>query len=306
MSKSANPLISSGVTTAGNLIGAGLNRLFGKDAAKEQFEYNKQLIAEQYKYNNPQRQMADYRAAGINPYAALGNNTSVSGSSVGQAPTPELSGLGSEAVDAFQSGYLLQSQKDKNIADAQAAVSQSKALAQSALESEANTNKLKSMTKYQDLYNDFFDQASSDMKESIRLANEVKIEQAAKLRSDTTLTSLQATAQDIKNKRLDELIDSQLAMNVAQIYELYTRGMLNKASASRAVEEALNAAEFRKGIVIDNDVKRRTADAIVSKAEWDSDTSMQKSLKTAADKRVSQKEDTYYWRRFIPFAGLFK
>ena len=76
----AGGLLSGGLSTIGNLLGANHSFKMQQKLAAQQFDYNKQLMQMQMDYNNPANQISMYRSAGINPYAALGNNTSISAS----------------------------------------------------------------------------------------------------------------------------------------------------------------------------------------------------------------------------------
>lgn len=240
--KSINPLVSSGVTTAGNLIGAGLNRLFGKDAAKEQFEYNKQLIAEQYKYNNPIRQIADYRSAGINPYAALGNNTSVSGSSVGQAPIPDLSNLGSDAMSAYRDIFPLQSEKDLRVAEAEERVSQERLniISMSKVAAEAHSQKIS---------NQIMEDTMEDKKRLVRAEAKVAEADWALKEQQATLISLQSVGQHYSNEYMPDIYKQQIAESISKIRLMYLQGQLTieqaKEAASSTVLNYANEANVR-------------------------------------------------------------
>lgn len=229
--KSISPLVSSGVATVGNLLGAGLNRFFGKDSAKEQFEYNKQLIAEQYKYNNPMRQMADYRKAGINPYAALGNNTSVSGSSVGQTPVPDMSNLGSDAMSAYANTFPLQSEKDLRVAEAEERVSQERLniAAMSKVAAEAHGQKLS---------NQIMEDTMEDKKRLVRAEAKVAEADWAVKEQEAALLSLQSVGQHISNQNMPKVFTQQLAESVAKIRLMYLQGQLSIEQAKEAASAA--------------------------------------------------------------------
>ena len=121
-------ILSSGISTLGNLAGAGKQFDYQQQLAAQQFNYNKQLLQMQMDFNNPVHQMSMYRDAGINPYAALGNNTSIGSSSVSQGTAPNMSNIGSQAVSAFNSAYTVDSQRQQMLANARSSLSQSKAL----------------------------------------------------------------------------------------------------------------------------------------------------------------------------------
>ena len=154
-------LISSGVTSLLNAFGSQLSAdkqyQYSKKLAAQQFDYNKQLMQMQMDYNNPANQMSMYRQAGVNPYAALGNSTSISAGSVGLPSTPsyDLSQLGTNAVNTFQQGFLMKSQKDLQIAQAQQALAQTDVNNQTKL-------KLAADTKNQNIQNEILSRTSND------------------------------------------------------------------------------------------------------------------------------------------------
>lgn len=234
---SVNPFVSSGVATVGNLLGAGLSRILGKDAARDQFEYNKQLIAEQYKYNNPVRQMHDYRVAGINPYAALGHNTSVSGSSVSQIPTPDLSKLGSDATVAYAQSYPLESEKDLRVAQAEERLSQERL-------NIASMSKVAAEAHSQKLSNQILEDTMEDRKRLIRAEAKVAEADWVVKEQQATLYSLQSVAQHYTNENLPKLFQQQIAESIANIRLMFLQGKLTIAQAKQAVSaSALNSAE---------------------------------------------------------------
>ena len=71
-------LVSSGISTAGNLFGgllsSGISYRYQRKLAEQQFQYQKQLNQMAMDYNSPQTQMNMWRDAGINPYAVVGNS----------------------------------------------------------------------------------------------------------------------------------------------------------------------------------------------------------------------------------------
>ena len=91
-------ILGAGLSTIGNLVGNNISFSQQKQLAADQFNYNKQLMQIQMDYNKPSNQISEYRKAGINPYAALGNNTSISGSSVGQGNASNMGMLGSDEI----------------------------------------------------------------------------------------------------------------------------------------------------------------------------------------------------------------
>ena len=256
-------LVSSGISTAGNLLGgllsSGLSYSYQRKLAEQQFQYQKQLNQMAMDYNNPKNQMSMWREAGINPYAVVGNTTSISGGSVGQGSVsaPNLSNIGTAAVDAFNSGFTLQSEKQKIVADTQAALAGSqlaKVQAQKGLEETARIKMDNEIRQYM----------ADDIKLSQKLQNQLMLEQIANQSANTMMLQLQAVGQDILNKNQQKVIDSQLSEQAARIELARKQGLLSDAQAQSAYQSALEAAARRNGIIINNDILERSANKIVN------------------------------------------
>lgn len=256
-------LISAGISTAGNLLGGllsnGISYSQQRKLAEQQFQYQKDLNQMAMDYNNPQNQMNMWRNAGINPYAVVGNTTSISGGSVGQGSVsaPNLGNLGSSAVEAFNNGFMIQSQKEKNVADTQAALAGSqlaKVQAQKGLEEAAGIKMDNEIKQYM----------ADDIKISQKLQNQLMLEQIAFQSSNTLLLQLQAVGQDILNRNQQKMIDSQLSEQSARIELARKQGYLSDAQAKAAYQSALEAAARRNGIIINNDILERSANKIVN------------------------------------------
>lgn len=256
-------LISAGVSTAGNLLGGllsnGISYSQQRKLAEQQFQYQKELNQMAMDYNNPQNQMNLWRNAGINPNAVVGSTTSISGGSVGQGSVspPNLANLGSSAVGAFNSGFTLQSEKQKIVADTQAALAGSqlaKVQAQKGLEEAAGIKMDNEIKQYM----------ADDIKLSQKLQNQLMLEQIANQSANTMMLQLQAVGQDILNKNQQKMIDSQLSEQGARIELARKQGYLSDAQAIAAYQSALESAARRNGIIINNDIIERSADKIVN------------------------------------------
>lgn len=250
----AAPIISAGVSTLGNLLGGSLSASqqykYQSKLAEQQFAYNKELMQMQQDYNNPKNQMAMYRAAGINPYAALGNNTSVSLPSVGQgsASAPNFGNLGTEAVNAYAQGNLMQSDKDLRVAQAQQAVTQAQMFEQSKL-------KLVEDTQNQRIQNHILETSAND---HIKLAKaEVALAwaQVGQHDAQAVLTELQALAQQTHNSYLPRQLEMSLAESASRIRLQYLQGELTKAQASSALAAAYLSQCEAVGVKADNRLK---------------------------------------------------
>ncbi len=256
-------LVSAGISTAGNLLGGllsnGISYSEQRKLAEQQFQYQKELNQMAMDYNNPKNQMSLWREAGINPYAVVGNTTSINGGSVGQGSVsaPNLSNLGTSAVEAFNNGFTIQSEKQKLFADTQAALAGSelaKVQAQKGLEETARIKMDNEIRQYM----------ADDIKLSQKLQNQLTLEQIANQSANTMMLQLQAVGQDILNKNQQKMIDSQLSEQGARIELARKQGYLSDEQAKAAYQSALESAARRNGIIINNDILERSANKIVN------------------------------------------
>lgn len=257
-------LLSGGISTIGNLVGNAISFKQQKELAADQFNYNKQLMQMQQDFNNPKNQIAMYRSAGINPYAALGNNTSISGSTVGQGSAPSLGNLGSDVSQAFQSGFMLPSDRQLTLANSQAALTQSEKNLSDASRSAADAANLREDTKSKQISNDILQYQSDALKKQEQLKNDLISEQIAATSTNTMLTELQAFGQHILNENQQKMLDQQLAESAARIELMRKEGKLNEAQAAAAYHQALKSAAERNGIQINNDILKNSAAKIVN------------------------------------------
>lgn len=259
-----NGIVGAGVSTLGNLLGNNISFKEQKQLAADQFNYNKQLLQMQQDFNNPAAQMLMFRKAGINPYAALGHNTSISGSSVGQGSAPSLGNLGSDAVQAMQSGFSLPSDRDLTLANAQAALTQSQKNIADSVKSSAETANVNEDIKSKQLHNDILQYQSDDLKKQEQLKNDLISEQIASTSANTMLTELQALGQNVLNQNQQKMIDQQLSEQAARIELMRKEGKLNETQVAAAYQQALKSAAERNGIEINNDILKKSASKIVN------------------------------------------
>lgn len=238
-------ILGAGVATIGNLVGNGISYKQQKSLAADQFNYNKQLMQMQQDYNNPANQMKMYRSAGVNPYATLGNNTSVGSSSVGQAQAPSAAALGSQAVDAFKNAYTVDSQRQQALSNARAALSQSKAL-------DADALKKLSEVKGIDIQNDILKFQANDFKQKINLENKLVMSQIAALDTEATLNELRSFRQVAENANYKAIVNQQLAESAARIKLMYNQGELTKAQAVQCFSSAMLSNAQTVGVNISN------------------------------------------------------
>lgn len=244
-------ILSSGISTLGNLTGAGKQFDYQQQLAAQQFNYNKQLLQMQMDFNKPSYQLNEYRNAGINPYAALGNNTSVGSSSVGQGTAPNMSNIGSQAVDAFNTAYTVDSQRQQMLANARSALSQSKAL-------DADALKKLSEVKGIDIQNDILQSQAQDFKQKINLENKLIMSQIAATDTQASLNELLGIKQIAENANYRTIVTQQLAESAARIKLMAQQGELTKAQAVECLAGAMLANAQTVGVNISN----RTANAL--------------------------------------------
>ncbi len=249
--------ITAGVATIGNLLGASKSYKQQKALAELQFKHNMALQDDQQLYNSMPNQMNLARQAGVNPYAALGNSSSSGIASVSQGSAPNLSNIGNDAVSSYRTGSLVGAEQAQLNSSALNAIEQAKMFQKSQAEIAART-------KNQKIQNEILDYQSKDWKEHVANMNKLILSQRAEAEANSALTSLQATGQHLHNKRYDEIVDRQLAVDAARIQLMYSEGILNKASAGYMTEQALLAAANRAGVVLDNGIRREARQAIVN------------------------------------------
>lgn len=247
----ATGILSSGIATLGNLAGAGKQFGYQQQLAAQQFDYNKQLLQMQMEFNNPANQLNMYRSAGINPYAALGNNTSVGTSSVGQGTAPNLSDIGTQAVNAFNTAYTVDAQRQNLLSNARSALSQSKSL-------DADALKKLSEVKGIDMQNDILQTQAQDFKNKINLENKLIMSQIAATDTQATLNELYGVKQIAENANYRAIVTQQLAESASRIKLMAQQGELTKAQAVQCLAGAMLANAQTTGVNISN----RTANAL--------------------------------------------
>lgn len=262
LSKVAPGLVSAGVSTIGNLIGAGMSAgqsyRYQQKLAEQQFGYNKQLLQMQMDYNNPKTQLGFYKAAGINPYAAIGNNTSVSLPSVsqGNVSVPDMSQLGSNAVNSYAQGTLLGSQKDLQIAQAQQAIQQAHVYEQTKL-------KLAAETKNQNIQNDILARSANDHVKLARAEVALRWAQVGQNETQSALNELQAISMEVSNRALPIQLSQSIAEQAGNIKLQYLQGRLTLAQTKAALAAAFKSSQEALGVQLDNSITSRIADSYV-------------------------------------------
>lgn len=289
-------IVGAGLSTIGNLVGNGISFNQQKQLAADQFNYNKQLMQMQMDFNKPSNQMLEYRKAGINPYAALGNNTSVSSGSVGQGSAPNIGMLGSDMMQAFNQAYQADAQKQALQANAISALSQGK-------NNEVDTIKKLSEKKNQDIKNDILSYQANDFKQKSALENNLIRSQIAETESKAVMNELLATKQVSENANYQKIVEQDLAESVARIKLMHQEGRLSQAQAVDALAGAILKKAQAVGVDISNKIAKSLSADYIEKFGLDIE-----ELKERI-KQTGKENDWYWWNHTIGSAlqgvGLF-
>lgn len=289
-------ILGAGLSTIGNLVGNGISYNQQKQLAADQFNYNKQLMQMQMDFNKPSNQMLEYRKAGINPNAALGNNTSISSSSVGQGSAPNVGMLGSDMMQAFNQLYQADAQKQALEANAINALSQGK-------NNEADTIKKLSEKKNQDIQNDILSYQANDFKQKSALENNLIRSQIAETESKAVLNELLSTKQVAENANYQKIVDQDLAESVARIKLMQQEGRLNQAQAV----DAMAGAILKKAQAVGVNISNKTANAL--SLDYIEKFGLDMKEQKERIKHTGKENDWYEWNHSIGSAlnglGLF-
>ncbi len=257
-----NGLLSAGVSTLGNIFGNSISYGQAQRLQSRQFDFSRQLMQMQQDYNSPVHQMSLYRQAGINPYAALGHNTSISSGSVG-APSVSPFNLGSQAVGDYIAGSMQPAEKEKVLVDIQKTINEGKKI-------DADTLSVIKDIDNKDLQNDILFHQSDALKEREEIENLILMTQRANLESQTAYNMLKAVGQNTLNMNQQKIIDAQLANDIAQNMVLIAQKKLTIAQAKSAMEAAYYTAAQRHGQHLNNTILERSVDYLVNSNEWKS------------------------------------
>lgn len=272
-------LLSAGISTIGNIFGNTLGYGQAKRLQSRQYEFNKQLLQMQQDYNSPVNQMSLYRQAGINPYAALGHNTSISAGSVG-APSVSPFNLGSEAVGSYIAGSMQPAEKAKLVTEIQKVINETKKI-------DADTLSAIKDIDNKEMQNNILMHQSDSLKEREDIQNLILMTQRANLEAQTTHNTLLAVGQNTLNMNQQKILDAQLANDIAQNMVLLAQRKLTMAQAKSAMEAAYYTASQRQGQKLNNHIISRSVDNLVNSNEF-------KSQLDKLNRDYRQKEVNYY------------
>lgn len=278
-----------------------LNNQFNAEEAQKARDYNTMMWNENNRYNDPSAQVERLRKAGINPAFALGQVASGMVSSQPNSGSPA-SANGNAQMSALQFGSAFAQQQElvnqKLLAQADIRFRDAQTEGQvidnetKRAENLARINSLINDAKnkgeeyeYNRIKNKYADQQfSSDYR---RTQSEI-----ASIDAQTRLTVADAVIRELQGARLPDYQKLELAEIASRIAENVSIQGLNKERAKTEVENRLESVARQHGIRLDNDVKSRTADAIVAKA-WIENISNGLSTATGVSGNIMNWYKTY-------------
>lgn len=258
-----------------------MNNQFNAQEAEKVRAYNTQMWHMNNFYNSPEQQVARLREAGINPAFAMGE---VAAGQVSSAPQggSAASSSGNAHMEAIQFGQAFQNyqrmENEKLIANAQVRnidADTDQKVIDNQTKHLLNLNTIRNLiansrnkeedTEYRQIQNRY---ASEMFSSDIRRNNAAAEASAAQAR----LSVADAVIRELEGVNMPQMIKLRLAEISSNIATSISIQGLNKEKAKTEVENRLESVARQHGIRLDNDVKVRTADAIVAQAWIDNIT----------------------------------
>ncbi len=284
--------------------------------------YEKQVADEwrQIEYNTPVNQVNRLKQAGLNP------NLMMNGGSAGNAsgsvttggnpatahvdPTigPSASQLLSQASEQLFDFLLQKKQVDKLGAETQGLQIDNQYKVQEIL-SRINNMKADTFSKdakrQLDEMNTKYLRGNYDNFIKQQQANIAFTEQqTALLHSQQILTDFQANLSEKELKVFDDKLQADLSLKAAQAYQAYANGNMSYAQAKLAISNAVESAARTSGIRIDNNIKERSADALVRSA-FNQNTIAYQKAQNMINYGVEQAGNTYNFGGSGEFSGQY-
>lgn len=188
----ANPLDDWFASITGQMTSADMKRMNeerARDAIAAQREFKANLFLDS---TAMQRKVADYKAAGLNPYSLAG--TSVSAPSISAGASSVGSGRGASlGLSELVSLAALPSQIKSNLSGAKAADAAAAKSRADAAKADAEANKIKEDTRGAKLQNDFFERMQDVREESEKLKNDLDRADRKRIYKDIDLKDSEIT-----------------------------------------------------------------------------------------------------------------
>lgn len=284
--------------------------------------YDKQVADEwkQIEYNTPYNQVSRLRQAGLNPNLMMngGSAGNASGSvTTGGNPStahvdptigPSASQLLSQMSEQLFNFLLQKKQVDKLGAEATGLQIENQYKVQDIM---ARINNMKADTFSKDAKRQLDEMNTKYLRGNYD--NFIKQQQAniafteqqtALLHSQQILTDFQANLSEKELKVFDDRLQADLSLKAAQAYQAYANGNMSYAQAKLAIQNAVESATRTAGIRIDNNIKERSADALVRSAFNQNTIAFQKA-QNMVNYGVEQAGNTYNFGGSGEFSGKY-
>lgn len=248
-----------------------MNNEFNERMMQKQMDYNTMMWEKNNAYNRPTNQMIRYRAAGINPYMALGNIQAGNAQSAGstsaasaapaapqQSFTPNFQGI-PEAILMSEQANLLKLQAQEQVIDNQSRAQKNMADIANII---ANTENTKIKNKLASTQYSYADQLHQLEIQNRQLSNE-------KFKEDTQKVIRENMLLDKNLAIFDEVSQIEIAERASRIALANSQERKTKQETVHEIQKMIETVARTKGIKISNDVARRSADSLVENARYD-------------------------------------
>lgn len=276
----------------------------------QQFQQNMNWLREQYyntqNYNSPKNMVARYKAAGINPYFAMGNSAGASASShVGGASVPsysvphmeaghvepinyDFSGLSDSVAHAndayYQNEFVSEQTQAMRIENTYRAAKQLMELHESQSRIQQNLASAKVGSAQYDLLLKQKEQTEQAINLVASQMEDLKVQpkiQNQLAQAQTDYVKAQKEYQSIINRFAPDQQKKLLRNLDAEYSKILSEANNNNAMAAHNIAlEALTKAQ-EDGVKLDNDVKDSIADALVDKAFSEADAEYWRAQQSA-------------------------
>lgn len=310
-------IIAAGASLAGNAIGAAsqsntnaaskeiaeMNNQFNAEQAQIQRDWQEQMWNKNNEYNSPQAMIS----RGLNPFIDSSAGAGVSKSPASGGSAAQAAGMPS--LQAFRPDF-------SDVGTALASMAQARAAMMNAEQNAALTpyrmQEILGNTNYRNIgigqsgyWNASTGRRSALLDQSKEYQELKNMEFAGRLTSaQEAQILLDAQAQQVLNKYLDEQQQADLFIKGQTLANLYAQGALSEAQYKNQMAQAVKTAAETNGIRINNKIAESTADSLIyaniqsNRARglsslWDSkNTNVLKNIEYSKDKAL---RDYYKW-----------
>lgn len=271
-------LIGAGASILGNVIGGitqksandtnrainQQNNEFNERMMQKQMDYNTMMWNKQNEYNTPLAQRQRLEAAGMNPYMMMNGGSAGNASSAGS--TSMASASGAAPMQAYHPNFqgipeaILMAKQGKNIdADTQ---------------SKVIDNQTRGIRNLQAFANEVAEGQSKRLHNKLQMtinnyADAMQMEQLRNLKTQNENLVREGLLMDKNLSIFDEQTKLDFAQRAASILLTNVQSKATKQQTIHEIAKLYETAARTAGIKINNDIARRSADAIVNKAHTD-------------------------------------